>query len=274
LVCLKSEKCLPIDISFGAVFGIAYKALDDAADMLIRKLRNLHSTAEENLKQYHLDHQKRTEKLVAQLWDVLHAFQEGRTDQERGAKIAAVIQDKSEQLMAECEEHMSYAGNNYLPFMLSIYHPQRPLLLNCLSLLDLASTTSDQAVVQAIRFVLKHRQSHKQHVEISSDELNLKWLPDKWRRLVLRDGTSQEVTLVHRKYFELCVLTEVMQDLQSGDLYVKLSDQYNDYREQVIDWETYQSQVADYGVMLDIPHNSEYIPDCFEYRCQTQRYAP
>jgi len=31
-----------------------------------------------------------------------------------------------------------------------------------------------------------------------------------------------------------------MQELQSGDLYVANSDQYSDYRVQLIDWDSYQ----------------------------------
>lgn len=234
------------------VYSQLRKALDDAVDIFIRKLRNLHSTAEENLNQYHLDHRKRTEKLVSQLRDVLRAFQDAQTDQERGAKIAAVIRDEPGRLLAECEEHMSYAGNNYLPFMMASYNAQRPLLLNCLSLLDLASSTSDQSLIQAIHFVLDHRQSRKEHLDMD-DAISLKWLPDKWRRLIVENGISQGRTAIHRKFFELCVCTEVMQELQSGDLYVKDSDQYSDYRGQLIDWETYQAQLAEYGKMLDFP---------------------
>jgi len=228
------------------------KSLDDAVDMFVRKLRKIHSGAEEQLQRYYLEHQKRAEKLVSQLRDVLEAFQDGETDQERGAKIAAAMHDEPELLLAECEEHMAYAGNNYLPFMLVPYQTQRPLLLNCLGLLDLESTTADLSLINAIRFVLKHRQSHKEHLSIIEDGINLKWIPEKWRKLVTgqRSGAVSEV---NRKYFELCVLTEAMQELQSGDLFVANSDQYSDYREQLVDWETYQDQVEDYGAMLDIP---------------------
>ena len=246
------------------------KALDDAADIFIRKLRNLHSTAEENLKQYHLDHRQQTEKLVGQFRDVLQAFQNSHTDQERGANIAAVMRGEPKLLLAECEEHLSYADNNYLPFIIASYHPQRPLLLNCLSLLDLASTSSDQTLVHAIRFVLQHRQSHKSHLEVTFDEISLKWLPDKWRRLVVSNSTSQTASSVHRKYFELCVFTEVMQELQSGDLYVKDSDRYSDYREQLIDWETSQVslQVGDYGKMLGFPTDPPSFVEHLKRCCQ------
>lgn len=63
---------------------------------------------------------------------MLTAFQEGESDQERGRRIAAAMHDEPERLLAECEEHMAYAGNNYLPFMLAPYKAQRSMLLNCL----------------------------------------------------------------------------------------------------------------------------------------------
>lgn len=108
------------------------KALDDAVGMFIRKLRKIHTGAELQLQQYYLDHQKRAEKLIAQLRDVLEAFQEGETDAERGERIAAAFHDEPGNLLIECDERIAYAGNNYLPFMLAPYQTQRPLLLNCL----------------------------------------------------------------------------------------------------------------------------------------------
>jgi hypothetical protein len=74
---------------------------------------------------------------------------------------------------------------------------------------------------------------------ITGARINLKWLAEKWRKPVtgLRSGP---VTEVNRKYFELCVLTEAMQELQSGDLYVANSDHYSDYRVQLVDWDTYE----------------------------------
>lgn len=228
------------------------KSLDDAVDMFVRKLRKIHTGAQEQLQQYYLEHQKRTEKLVSQLRDVLEAFQEGETDQERGKRIAAAIHDEPGQLLAECEEHMAYAGNNYLPFMLAPYQTQRPMLLNCLSMLDLESTTADLSLINAIKFILANRQSHKEWLSVAGAHINLKWLPEKWRRLVTGQR-SGPVAEVNRKYFELCVLTEAMQELQSGDLYVANSDQYSDYRVQLVDWDTYQDQVGAYGAMLDLP---------------------
>ncbi|MYM84319.1 hypothetical protein GTP44_20490 [Duganella sp. FT50W] len=102
--------------------------------------------------------------------------------------------------------------------MLAPYQVQRPLLLNCLSLLSLESTSADQSLIDAIRFVLAHRQSHREALSIAGTNINLKWIPEKWRKLVTGQRTVDQVSEVSRKYFELCVLTETMRELQSGDL--------------------------------------------------------
>ncbi|MCX7257985.1 MAG: DUF4158 domain-containing protein, partial [Polaromonas sp.] len=229
------------------------QALDDAVDILLRKVRKLHATGAEQLERYFTEHRLRAEKLIATLRDVLKAFEEGATDAERGGRIACAIEGESAQLLAQCDEHMAYAADNYFPFMMASYQAQRPLLLNCLGLLELASTHSDQTLVQAIAFVLQHRSSHKEHLSVDEAALGLQWLPDKWRRLVVQENEQGEPASVHRKYFELCVLSEVARELQSGDLYVRHSEQYGDYREQLIDWATFESQVADYGAMLALP---------------------
>jgi TnpA family transposase len=231
-----------------------HRSIDDTADIFIRKVRKLHTNANEKLDEYHLEHQKQVEKLVVQLRDMLQAFQKVQTDQERGAMMAAALRDEPAQLLVECEEHMAYASNNYFPFMLESYRFKRSLLFNCISLLEMASTTSDHSLTQAIQFVLKHRQSHKEHLQVLETEINLHWLPDKWKRLVIRNSTTDHVvTEIHKKYFELCVLTEVSHDLQSGDLFVEHSDKYNDHRTQLIDWETYNVQIVDYGKMVSLP---------------------
>lgn len=230
-----------------------HQALDDAVDILLRKLRKLHATGAEQLERYFTEHRHRAEKLIATLRDVLQAFQEGATDAERGERIASAIEGESAQLLAQCDEHMAYAADNYFPFMMASYQAQRPLLLNCLGLLALASSHSDQTLIQAIAFVLQHRNSHKEHIPIDKAALSLKWLPEKWRRIVIQENQEGAPTSVHRKYFELCVLSEVTRELQCGDLYVRDSEQYGDYREQLIGWDTFESQVADYGAMLELP---------------------
>jgi len=188
------------------------------------------------------------------------AFQEDKTDKARIAGITAALKEEPEQILAECDAHMAYAGNNYYPFLLPLCKIQRPLLFNCLELINVKSTTNDQSLIRAIHLILEHRNSHKEMLSLVGDgssrrnQINIHWIPEKWRKLVtgkkVHDSSIHEV---HRKYFELCVFTHVMRELKSGDLFVAESEHYNDYRDQLIDWETFEAQISEYGEMVELP---------------------
>ncbi len=51
-----------------------------------------------------------------------------------------------------------------------------------------------------------------------------------------------------------------MQDLKSGDLCIKGSDKYSDYREKLISWEEYESEIEEFSEQIGIPSNeSDFI---------------
>jgi hypothetical protein len=56
-------------------------------------------------------------------------------------------------------------------------------------------------------------------------------------------------TRVLRRPFELCILTEVMQDLRSGDLWIRGSDRYSDYRGQLVTEEEYRKHSEAYSLV-------------------------
>jgi hypothetical protein len=58
---------------------------------------------------------------------------------------------------------------------------------------------------------------------------------------------------VLRRHFETAVFSQLLWDLKSGDLYLEGSDQYADYREQLISWEEYAEQLEAYGTQVAHP---------------------
>jgi hypothetical protein len=61
---------------------------------------------------------------------------------------------------------------------------------------------------------------------------------------------------VNRRHFEVCVFSQIMAELQSGDLCIPGSALFADYRDQLISWEDYHHTVADYGVQVGLPVES------------------
>lgn len=79
-------------------------------------------------------------------------------------------------------------------------------------------------------------------------------MPDTWWRLVTEQRHREDIpTRLKRRHFEVCVFTQLMSELKSGDLCLPGSDQFADYREQLISWEDYHRDVAEYVQMIGIP---------------------
>jgi hypothetical protein len=77
---------------------------------------------------------------------------------------------------------------------------------------------------------------------------------EKWSPVVTGNKNPNiPVSRVLRRPFEICVLTEVMQDLRSGDLCIPGSDRYSDYRDQLVTEEEYRNGLVSYGDRAGIP---------------------
>lgn len=238
------------------------RALDGIADIFIKKIQNLENTAALRLQQYHLEQVKRTEKLIGRFRDVLDVIRnaDALSSQRLRDAISDALQSDPTQLVEECDEYMAYASNNFWPFMLSSYHQARALLFNCVEALDLASSTSDDGILRAIKFIFAHRNSHKEWISIESpsgglrNQISLQWLPEQWRKLVTGQiSPSGKVTHIHRKYFEIFVFVQIQRELKNADLIVKGSDKYSDYRLELVSEETYREQIEEYGRLVGIP---------------------
>lgn len=234
------------------------KAVDDIADIFIRSMRNMDSTAAERLRQYQLEHIEQGEQLIAQFRNVLTAFEDEGSDPQRVKRMRGMLDDDPAAWIERCDEHIAYAGNNYYPFMLQPYKAKRALLFQCLDALALKSSSPDDSLLLVIAWIRQFRTSHKEYVARDTGivPLDLSWLGDaKWRRLI--EGDDPDSGLVHRKYLELCVFSHVMNELKSGDLYVENSGQYDDYRDHLVSWETFDAEIAAYGDMVGLPVDAQ-----------------
>lgn len=109
----------------------------------------------------------------------------------------------------------------------------------------------------ALTWLRTHRTSKRDWLDLRSTPLDLSWVPDKWWKLVTGTTVRTRTPLqVNRRHFEVCVFSQVMAELQSGDLCIPGSAQFADYREQLISWEDYDQTVADYGAQVELPIES------------------
>ncbi|MTT54260.1 DUF4158 domain-containing protein, partial [Alcanivorax sp. VBW004] len=236
------------------------KALDDVANLYIKMLRSMESTAQSALHQYILEHQKQIDALIAKFRDVLVAYDQHPEQTQKFAALDTVLGDEASSLIERCNQHIAYAGNNYYPFMLKSYRQKRALLLNSLDILDLQSTSSDTSTASLLVLLKSLRNSRTEFLSEESvdqampEAFDLSWLTEKWKKLIVSNESSEDSgKIFHRKYLELWLLLHIKQELSSGDLFIPFSAEFDDYREQLIDDETLDNELQKYSDQVEMP---------------------
>lgn len=245
------------------------RALDDLAEMFIKRMSSIHRKGKEALELYRTKNIQTTDKLVVTLRDMILAYKKDGSIEERFAAIQSVIEEKSDEVLSDCEAHTAHTGNNYYSFLWKYYKSHRVTLFSLLRTVTLHSTNQDVSLEQALKFLQSNEHVRKDLLDSIKIEnkgktnenriqlLDLSWISDDWWKLIT--GYSNRNTYpdkIDRRYFELCVFTQILWDLKSGDLYVKGSDKFSDYREQLISWEEYEKSKGLYGEQAEIPVNS------------------
>jgi TnpA family transposase len=249
------------------------QALDDLAEMFIRRLQKLHHQGKEALEEYYRQHQEQTDALIVLLGQIVHDWQASETPDQRLKAIDTLIGGDADAIRVQCEAHLGYAGDNYLPFLPALFRPHRKTCLDVLEFLRPTSTSADTALERAIAFVLRHRHARAAWLPVIGDGqdtegmLDVSWIPLRWWKAVTgRHRRDVPVVTVDRRYLELCVLSCAMVELKSGDLCVAGSERFSDYRDQLVTWEAYAQQVESYCQRVGIAAD----PAQFVQALQTQ----
>lgn len=246
--------------------GQVAQALDDAAEMFVRLMTRVHNQAKEALDDHRARHAAETDALVALLREAVLACQD--QEAERDARLAAVealLLPDAGAILARCEAHAAFAGNNYLPLLARFHGGQRAAFLRFLRHAAPVSTSQDRAVEEAIAFLLAHRTDRRAKlrpfVEVNNPDgttarraLDLSWVGEKWWPLLTGRTTEDPAPAeVDRRHFEMCLFTQVVNELKSGDLCIPGGEEYGDYRTQLVSWEEYERDVAGYAERAGVP---------------------
>ena len=247
------------------------QAFDDAGDLFVRLMRNLGNLAQSKLAQHQLDRYKVTDMLIEQLREVLLAFKLNGSATQRISAITDTLKAEVDDLIGNCDEHLAYAGRNHLPFLLQPYKSVRSQLFNCLEIMSPRTTSSDKETERMIGALMQLRGSR--HDEIPLVQLGLdgdrdfQWMNAQWRKLMFVTAKSKDrPSAVQRRYFELAVLHLVYDELRSGDLAIEYGERYDDYREQLVDKDTFLRELGEYGDVTGL----ETDPSKFVARLKTE----
>jgi TnpA family transposase len=242
-------------------------ALDEAAAMFVRLTTRMHNRAKQVLDEHLKRRRDETDALVALLRETVIAAKSAGDPEKRLAAIDTLLLPDADGVIERCETHAALAGGNHLPLLGCFYKGQRAAFFRFLEHARPVSTSQDRSVEKAIRFLLDHRRHRHPKLAVVRETgrgrnrvtchlVGLSFVSEKWWPLVTGQKSREPAPReVDRRYFELCVFTQVVNELKSGDLCLPGSDDYGDYREQLVSWDTYHRDVAAYTEQAGVSAN-------------------
>lgn len=228
------------------------RTFDDLAEMFIRQVQRTHARAKEALAAQQLQQYEHTEALVALLRDTVLACRAEGPPEQRLAAVEALLLPDADAILERCAAHAATAEHGHLPFLARFARGQRRMFLRFLAAVPLVATSQDRSLEPAITFVLAHRDQHQPTLRTAG--VDLSFVPASWWPLVA-GGKARDPAppTVDRRFFELCLFTQVMMELKSGDLCIPGSETYGDYRDQLVPWNTYERDIAAYTEQAGLP---------------------
>lgn len=260
------------------------QVMDDIGEMLVKRMMSVHSKGKKDLKKYQDQERKRTDELVETLRDMVAAYQTEGTPEERIAALKKVIGTREEEVLKTCDAHLAYAGNNYHPFLDPHFRKHRATFFRILRSIRLKSTSQDKLMESAIDFLLKHQNAKADWIPVVHIEekgkwkkdwevtplLDLSWVPDTWWRWISPQRKRHPMPeKVNRRHFEVCVFSQVVWELKSGDLYIEGSEKYADYNRQLISLEEYEEQLEEFCEQTGLPPDGSQYVDQIRKRLET-----
>lgn len=257
---IKPQKRYTITI---ALLNYRYsKTLDDLTEMLIKIVMKIHNNGRNKLDTYHLERTKVTDNLISNLKNVIVAYRSEGSKEDRFEAMETILKNNNENLLEQCEAHLEYSGNNYFPFLWNYFKGKRSSLLKLLDTLEIKPANNNLGIDKALEFFKNNRKLKRDWIDLDDREVDLSWIDNRWWKMITGyPNKNVYPKRINRKHFEVCLLTEVVWHLKSGNLFINGSDEFSDYREQLISWKEYDELKESYSEQVELPSEKEEFID-------------
>ena len=154
-------------------------------------------------------------------------------------------------LLDQYQQIAAYHNKNFLPLLWKSFKSNRLAILNLVELLDIRSGTEEKDLVEALEFILSYRDSRKKTIP---HEVNLDFMSDRWLSYV--ETKEEGIKVLKKRELEIAVLFHIADSIRNGDLYVTGSEEYADYRKQLLPWSECEKLLEHYCKSVGLPNNA------------------
>ena len=229
------------------------KARDNLVEMFLKCLRKIQNKGKEKLKKIQEKNRVKTENLILILTSMLEKTNDNeRNDAVLGQQIRELVTENGgiEVLLTDCDTISSYNGNNYLPLLWNFYKNYRKSLFILIKLLGIHAASQDQSLIEALNFLLMNEDKRTERLPFT---LDLDFASIQWQNTVTIKENGN--IFLSRRHLEVCIFYYLASGLKTGDLCIDNSEEFADYREQLLPWEECEPLVSDFCAEMDFKEN-------------------
>lgn len=234
-----------------------YKSLiktgDDLITMFIKRLGKIHNKSKDNLIKLLENQRSKEEDTVNIFMQMLSRYQNwDRLEFEDKFKTFIEENGGHNKLVNDCTELTAYHNNNYYPLLSRQFKSHRSVLFEIIKLLPIKSSSKNNSLIKAIEYLLSCENRKSDFIDADVD---LSFASEKWRKFVVAKRGKVEVFI--RKNFEICVFSCIASEFKTGDLCSELSEEYADYKKQLLSLEECNLMLSEYCSEMNLPNNSK-----------------
>lgn len=250
--CVESKR---FTLILALIHRMQVRARDQLAEMFLRRVSTIHKRAKEDLEQIQSKQRGEAERMIVSLDNVLAILEQEPDDTKAGKQIRKYFVPLGgiDQLRMSCAQLQANSGNNYFPLIWKHFKSHRAILFRLVNLLDIAPTSQETTLVDALDVIKTYQDKHR--IEWIEEKIDLSFTSDRWRKLLR--PSSGEGSGVNRRVLEICVLSYLAEELRAGDLSVRGSEEFADYREQLLSWHECEALLPAYCEKIGLPSNAK-----------------
>lgn len=230
------------------------KSRDHMVEMFLKRIKKIHNNAKTKLEYLREKYLNQTQTMLELFGEILVFSTESSNYTQLGKQVQGLFDNNggTPLLLEQYSEIASVNTKDHFPLLWSYYSPYRKALFDLVKSLEIRSTSNEQSVIEAVQFVLDNQHKRSKFLEAN---LDLSFISDQWRKLVVVEVDGEE--LLVRCQLEICIFSYLATELMTGDACVMGSENYADFRQQLLPWSECKPKLAEYCSSLGIPDTPE-----------------
>lgn len=230
------------------------KCRDQLALMFLKRMKRTHNTAREKLKILQ-DKYREIEELIMEMASKIAEGAIVESKNEPFGKHSRQILDAyggAEKILEQYKLVGIYHHQNYLPLLWDIHRPHRAALFRLITLLNIQSATQDNSLIEALRVIQTYQKARRDYIPCT---ISLDFASDRWKTFVTKKIDGEK--FFKRRELEVCIFSYLAEGLRCADLFVPGSEEYSDYRQQMLSLEECEKRLPAYCSELGFPQNAK-----------------